>query len=435
MGNLKKLQKDGVDILPIVPESHTFDSNGNSISDKYALQSAVNEQMTNMSTQITNKYNEFVNINNKLGDGNDLISPAGTVVGAINNIYTQRDNVKQQLVTALSEKGVSASTSESIESLINKIQSIQTGNDIPEWYTPTNSYTNTWVQAASMAGASATSTTLMSGSTYTAAGQNIYFIGGYDRNGSSSLPLSYVYCYNAVNNTWSTKASYSPGGVTCHAAAYHNNYVYVVGGYIGAASSLPSKLHYRYNTSNNSWSSRASAPYELTHHSYVTIGNYIYAIGGVVGPNGNEANYNVYQYSTSRDTWSTKAGSAHAGNYFDVSVALNNSIYVLNTIYKTFELYNPSSNTWTTKTSLAAYSNYEPHVVVLNGNIYAFINGDYDYDGDMASSYHYMYTPSTNTWTEKARLTADYTSDLEAAVVDGFIYTPTWRKQQFCYIP
>ncbi len=434
MGNLKKLQIDGVDIQPVVSEYDTYDSDGNSISNKYADKNTVNSQMVNIANQISELSNSANALHTKLGDGNGLNTPhKDTTANIIGDIYAARDNMKQSLVTALSAKGVSASTSETIESLISKIGTIEVGSDIPEWYEPINNYSNTWIKAASMAGGSATTTDYIRGSTYTAAGQNIYFVGGYMES-NTSLLLSYVYCYNAVNNTWSTKASYTPGGVVYHAAAYHNNYVYVVGGYIGATSPMPSKLHYRYNVSNNSWASRTSAPYELTYHSYVTIGNYIYAIGGIVGTE-NDASYNVYQYSVSGNTWSTKTGSAHVGNYYDVSVALNNSIYVLNTIGDTFELYNPSSNTWTTKTLSPAYSNYLPHVAVLNGNIYAFINGDYDYDGDMASSYNYMYTPSTNTWTERAKLTADYVSDLEAAVVDGVIYTPTWRQQQFCYIP
>lgn len=445
MGNLKKLQVDGIDVLPLVSEYETYDSEGNSISDKYANKNTTSSQMVEVSNKITNANNQLTTVSdyvtevaNKYGNTSNLSTNSkDSMVSALNNIYSARDNAKQQIVNALSEKGVTASTSESIESLIKKINTIEVGNDIPEWCESVNNYSNSWIKAASMAGGSATTTDYINGSTYTAAGQNIYFIGGY-MSSNTATPLSYVYCYNAVNNTWSTKASYSPGGVAYHAAAYHNNYVYVVGGYMDTTARLASNLHYRYNTSNNSWSSRTGAPYELSYHSYVTIGNYIYAIGGKVGPYGDEANYNVYQYSPSGNTWSTKAGSSassHVGNYYDVSVALNNSIYVLNTIYEAFELYNPSSNTWTTKTAPPVYSNYHPHVAVLNGNIYAFINGDYDYDGYMASSYNYMYTPSTNTWTEKAKLTTDYVASLDAAVVDGFIYTPTWRKQQFCYIP
>lgn len=445
MGNLKKLQIDGVDILPLVSEYETYDSDGNSISNKYANKNTVSSQIIELSNQVTSVSNELTEVLNKIGDASELITSNNDfATTALNDVYLARDNMKQSIVNALSEKGVNASASETIESLISKIGTIEVGSDIPEWYVPTNPYSNTWTQATKMTGTdSLTSNDLIFGSTYTPTGNDIYFIGGAYINLESlsqGYPLSNVYCYNSINNSWSSKKGfaattyYGAGtGVVGHASTYHNGYIYVCGGYFGSTEEI-SNIHYRYDVANNSWASRSALPYSLAYHSYHTIGNTLYAIGGCYDADQYD-NPNVYAYNPTMNSWTTKSPTNYdsVGGSYEGAAVLNDTIYNLNLELATFSQYNPTTNTWTQKTNVVVESNMPPIVSALNGNIHAFTKL-YMYDYDF--NYHQCYNPTTDTWTAKANLPADiYAANTEAAVSNGSMYVVTNAGNHYCYIP
>lgn len=456
MGNLKKLQIDGVDVLPLVSEYETYDSEGNSISNKYANKNTLSSQMVEVSNKITNANNQLTTVSNyvtevanKYGDTNSLSTNSkDSMVSALNNIYSARDNAKQQIVNALSEKGITASTSESIESLINKINTIEVGNDIPEWYAPTNSYSNTWTQAAKMTGTnSLASDDMISASTYTSVGDDIYFIGGAYLNTSDNMdqgyPLNNVYCYNSINNSWSSKkgfaatTSYGTGtGIAYHASTYHNGYIYVCGGFFGSANT-ESNIHYRYNIANNSWASRRTLPYSMVYHTYHTIGNALYAVGGIYDGT-SLYNPNVFVYSPSSNAWTTKTPNYDkVGGTHDSATVLNNTIYNLNLEAGAFSQYNPTTNTWTEKTYTETFpAGLPPMVTALNGNVHAFIKIYLPFISETELNSHQCYNPTTDTWTEKRTLPTDvFAFDTDAAVANGHMYVVTNAGNQYCYIP
>ena len=454
MGNLKKLQVDGIDILPLVSEYETYDSEGNSISNKYANKNTVSSQMIEVSNKITNANNQLTTVSNyvtevanKYGDTNSLSTNSkDSMVSALNNIYSARDNAKQQIVNALSEKGISASTSETMESLISKIKTIEVGSDIPEWCTPTNPYSNTWMQAAKMTGTnSLASDDIISASTYTSVGDDIYFIGGAYLNVSDvdqSEPLSNVYCYNAINNSWSSKKGFAASyygtgtGISYHASTYHNKYIYVCGGFFGS-SNTESNIHYRYNIANNSWASRRELPYSMIYHTYHTIGNALYVVGGIYDGT-SSYNPDVFVYSPSSDAWTTKSPNYYkVGGPLDSATVLNNTIYNLNVEYEAFSQYNPTTNTWTEKTYIETFSaELPPMVTALNGNVHAFIKIYLPYISETELNSHQCYNPTTNTWTEKRTLPSDVLAfDTDAAVANGHMYVVTNAGNQYCYIP
>ena len=63
-------------------------------------------------------------VRTELSNGNldQLQTESKDVVGAINEVFQRGNDVKQSLVEALIAKGVEASTSESFESLMNKMK-------------------------------------------------------------------------------------------------------------------------------------------------------------------------------------------------------------------------------------------------------------------------------------------------------------------------
>ena len=157
MAEIKKLQVDGADIYPVTHESAVYDNKGKSIEFKYLSSVAYTQgddikisdenrnvidtseleaQIEEVEAQIEEveaKIEEVEETANwcrmALGDGSQLLtSNKDTVVDAINEVFQYGNNVKQNLVDALIAKGVQASTSETFDSLIAKLNDIQGTN-------------------------------------------------------------------------------------------------------------------------------------------------------------------------------------------------------------------------------------------------------------------------------------------------------------------
>ena len=147
MAEIKKLQVDGADIYPVTHESAVYDNEGKSIESKYLSSVAYTEgddiqisggssegggsvDTSELEAQIE-EVEETANwCKNAIGDGNQLLTNnKNTVVEAINEVFQRGNNVKEGLVEALIAQGVLASTSESFESLIAKIGSIEGSGD------------------------------------------------------------------------------------------------------------------------------------------------------------------------------------------------------------------------------------------------------------------------------------------------------------------
>ena len=124
------------------------------------------------------------------------------------------------------------------------------------------------------------------------------------------------------------------------------------------------------------------------------------------------------------------ASDAAAGDEFGKSVAISGNTAIVGSHYDDdggsksgsayiFQ-YDPSSNTWIQKTKLTASdaqaSDYFGNSVAISGNI-AVIGAHYsdDIGASAGSAYIFQYDPSTNTWEQKAKLTA-----FDAAAGDNF---------------
>lgn len=147
MAEIKKLQVDGADIYPVTHESAVYDNEGKSIESKYLSSVAYTQgddikiadengnviDTSELEAQIEEveakieEVEETVNwCRMALGDGSQLLTNnKNSVVEAINEVFQYGNNVKQNLVDALIAKGVQASTSETFDSLIAKLNGIQ----------------------------------------------------------------------------------------------------------------------------------------------------------------------------------------------------------------------------------------------------------------------------------------------------------------------
>lgn len=150
MAEIKKLQVDGSDIYPVTHESAVYDNEGKSIESKYLSSVAYTQgddikisdengniiDTSKLEAQIEDVEAQIEEVREiadwcvmALGDGDQLLTNnKNSVVDAINEVFQYGNNVKQNLVDALIAKGVQASTSETFDSLIAKLNDIQGTN-------------------------------------------------------------------------------------------------------------------------------------------------------------------------------------------------------------------------------------------------------------------------------------------------------------------
>lgn len=151
MAEIKKLQVDGADIYPVTHESAVYDNDGKTIESKYLSSVAYTQgddikiadengnvidtsELEAKIEEVEAKIEEVEETSNwcrgALGDGDKLLTNnKNSVVDAINEVFQYGNNVKQNLVDALIAKGVQASTSETFDSLIAKLNDIQSSTN------------------------------------------------------------------------------------------------------------------------------------------------------------------------------------------------------------------------------------------------------------------------------------------------------------------
>ena len=399
MAELKKLQENGVDIYPVTLEDVVFDSNGNALPNKYQT-----------------KEDSTLNTTDK------------TIVGAINELFQCGNNVKQNLVDALVAKGVSCSTSDSFDTLINDIASIKSTVSMPTWIA------NRWIQSSDI------SRTLIAAGII-GYGDYIYIIGGNIPPNSSDGSGSYTSIDTVVR--FDTKTGKKTTMANAIEASNYQGKVVLKGSKI---YTVGNKM-YCYDINSNSWSTFAT---ETGMYSSLSacciIGNNIYMTGGYERMYDNDDNYlgdnspRNYCYNILTKTYTEKA-TMTLGRYSHTCSIVDSKIYVIggeiDSYYtKTIECYDPSTNTWTQKTDMPS-DKYRHVAEAIGTNIYVIGGNNINASNQSAN---YCYNTLTNTWTTKSAMPVSREYAF-SAISNGWIYVMggMWRttayKTNYCYIP
>ena len=280
MAELKKLQENGVDIYPVTLEDVVFDSNGNTLPNKYQT-----------------KEDSTLNTTDK------------TIVGAINELFQYGTNAKQNLVDTLVAKGISASTSMTFDELINLINDLGGGdsNNLPSWYK------KAWIEAKPLPIATY-------GVAVTSVGNKIYAMNA--RTGNTTLANT-NYCYNVETNTWEEKATIPTARIYAGASAIGDK-IYCIGGYALSNFSYANEC---YDTTTDTWSTKTNMSLSRTSLSSGVVNNKIYCIGGA-------NRYNNYYFATnecydvSSDTWESKEDMPISESNLGIT-CVNNMIFCI----------------------------------------------------------------------------------------------------------
>jgi len=218
--------------------------------------------------------------------------------------------------------------------------------------------------------------------------------------------------------SWVTRASLSQIRGQ-HAAAALNGKLYVWGGYVdGVGENNSLEI---YNPTTNTWSAGAALPEALRGHAHAVGANsLLYSFSGV--NNGVRVN-SSYSYNPTTNVWTTIA-SIPVGVWESRAVTgADGRIYVLggeNNLNGN-QIYNPTTNTWTTGASIPASGGLIGTAAVVDGSglIHAIGGASSSYSG---VSSHYVYNPTTNTWTTAAALPGAIAQAGATLGADGKIY-------------
>jgi N-acetylneuraminic acid mutarotase len=180
----------------------------------------------------------------------------------------------------------------------------------------------------------------------------LYLAGGQDASGGLTRTL---YVYNTSTNSWSSRAA-MPAYGACGGSAVIAARVYVFSGCTRSSTGaqVDAGLLHRYNPTTNTWTTLKAAP--VTHFRPVVaaIGGKLYVAGG--NNAAGTAMRRVDMYDPLTNTWSTRAsmptprvnaGAAFIGGRWYVLGGKNGAAY-LNTV----EAYDPAANAWTSRSAM-----------------------------------------------------------------------------------
>jgi N-acetylneuraminic acid mutarotase len=237
----------------------------------------------------------------------------------------------------------------------------------------------------------------------TALGDDIYIIGGSDRNGSSDL----VEVYNTETNKWRTLAPL-PEKRDHSAAATHNGKIYVVGGF--DEHGISTDTLFVFDPLKNSWEYKADMPTARGALAAEFVNGTLYAIGGdstilytsdkQYDPEGVVATNEAYDPKT--DTWMEKSPMFTTRDHL-TSAVVDGKIYAIggrqpeqSPLFKDLdvnEVYDPSYDSWLLVEPLPSQRS-GLGADVVNGNVYV-IGGE---STERTFSDNEKYDPKTDSW-------------------------------------
>lgn len=197
-----------------------------------------------------------------------------------------------------------------------------------------------------------------------------------------------VCCYDL---TWHYKASMLTSGRTMGATAIVGNKIYAISGH-----NYPTTNEV-FDTSTNTWSTKANSPSGSYGASAGTSGKEIYLIAGVGGAT-------VHLYNTDTDSWTANVANYPLPVHGLGVVSFNGKIYCFGgeqgtgpyTYYSNVYEFDPVSKIFTTKTSMPETKRVAC-ATELNGKVY-ILGG---YNSSTVFNTIWAYDIATDSWTKK----------------------------------
>lgn len=203
-----------------------------------------------------------------------------------------------------------------------------------------------------------------------------------------------VYKYDIKNNVWGVVSTAPSPGANSNDAVLYGDDIYVQ---IGTTD------FYKYNISKNTWTKLADLPFTQPA-TYTLVNGYIYTIGGSYY----STYYSyVYKYNIATNTWTKLKDMAETSNQHK-AVALGTNIYVgpLVTSYDSnFNKYDTLTDTWTKVANMPL--NLRAFGILAIGTC-VYIFGGIINSWGTASNTIYKYDTITGTWSGVGSMYSTY---------------------------
>ena len=243
-----------------------------------------------------------------------------------------------------------------------------------------NASTATWQYKANMPD-------INNGAASVVYGNYLYSIGGLSSNGQQHQ----LFRFDVSNNVWTSLASIP----NTFSGIYEGGSV-IIGTKIYALHTINNDAMKIYDINSNSWIMGSSRPISAQAPSMATINGYIYVIGGNAN---NGATGEVDMYNPTNDSWTTINNPKPTPCFGSLALVYNNEIYLFGgrdkngNNLRTIEVYNPSTNSWSSKNPMKNQSHYLGSGGVINNKIYVI-------GGQLCTSQYCIeeYDPITDDW-------------------------------------
>jgi N-acetylneuraminic acid mutarotase len=212
-----------------------------------------------------------------------------------------------------------------------------------------------------------------------ASNDTIYFAGGYPgtgTNGNQVFSTTKVFSYSPTTNSYTNLPSLpvARGG---GALAILDNKLYFISGSNSSRNDVTNVYMLDLANQGAGWVSRAPLPAARNHAAAVTLNGSIYVIGGQTGQDAAlTAHGSLYRYNASNDTWTTLASmSTPRSHISDATFVYQGRIVVLagqnayESALSSNTAYDPATNSWTALTSLPAARFSGAGKLLANGTI------------------------------------------------------------------
>lgn len=252
-------------------------------------------------------------------------------------------------------------------------------------------------------------------------GGYIYVIGGQN---TGSNTVATLYRYNPTNNTWTTLTS-MPAVRKLHSAVVVNGKIYVMGGTATGGIGSPTSVQttYCYDIATDIWTTLANMPLARHSHAAVAVGTKIYVVGGYYSQGSATVN-TCYEYDTNNDTWTTLANMPNS-LFNHAAVAVGTKVYVFagqsTTASNATYCYDTVANSWTTL-AVVPYSTTGARAIAVGTKVY-FGGGSNAGNPPTStnSNAFYVYDTVANTWSALTSMSANR-SMFAMVYANGFIY-------------
>lgn len=226
----------------------------------------------------------------------------------------------------------------------------------------------------------------------TASNDTIYFAGGYPgtgSNGNQVFSTTKVFSYSPATNTY-TNLPDLPAARGGGALGLLDNKLYFISGSNSSRADVTDVYMLDLSNLAAGWISRAPLPSARNHAAAVTLNGSLYVIGGQTGQDAGLTAYgSLYRYNASNNTWTTLASmSTPRSHISDATFVHAGRIIVLGgqnayeSALRSNTAYDPLTNTWSSLTSLPA-ARFSGAGKLLSDGTYIYTGG---YNGGFKSN-------------------------------------------------